>query len=734
MKKHVLLTIAAAAVLGLCACNGNGAKTSSTTPAASSQAGTSSAATTSTPAASSAAGSSAAGSSATVSSSTPVATVNKITEVVAEGTYTVKGVVVAVGPDSVLFDDGEGRIVYYNKGKCADYVIGDYYKIAGAVTKAANYRYGNFQFTSTAVLTQLNKASAPTVGATAAEYDKAAFIAWADSMKADAKSGWTEGTSAAKGLEVTKRPLVKTQVKVTTSVSGTSTYINGYYGDYTTYDVGFTGTAAMTAALTAGNGKFFNVTGYFYEVVAQKHCYIFVTAYEQVVIAPTSVAVTAADSATFVRVGEKVQLSAVVLPDGADQGVTWSSSNTAAATIDAATGEVTGVAVATGVEFSATSTANTAIVGKVTLDVHEANLTPITAVTIAEGATYSLPVGVVHTFGVSVLPAEANQTVAWASSDTAIATVDASTGAVTPVAAGTANITATSVGKDASDKVVVATLALTVTAEPGVKDLTIAQLSDWVASQDKTKTVLDNESYYTISGILEGKDSTNKYGNAYLTDPATGKSVTVYGSTTTATAFAFAAGVIKFTNPQDAVTTLADYKNGEMVTMKVQRESFKGVAEVMGIMTAHVADTTKYTATINTPENGTATLDVVKDLAYGATVTVTCVPASGYKVSSVNVTTDYGVVPATATATANVYTFTANCHNDVVVTFADANTCLVSFDSAFNKDFTSISTTAWSKTTSDGIVVAGGIVASTSATWALNSAKTALSYSAPIRA
>ena len=63
---------------------------------------------------------------------------------------------------------------------------------------------------------------------------------------------------------------------------------------------------------------------------------------------------TAAGSATSVRVGETLQLSASVLPAVAPQNVTWSSSDPTKASVDA-NGLVTGVAEAEEVTITATS-------------------------------------------------------------------------------------------------------------------------------------------------------------------------------------------------------------------------------------------------------------------------------------------------------------------------------------------------------------------------------------------
>jgi len=201
--------------------------------------------------------------------------------------------------------------------------------------------------------------------------------------------------------------------------------------------------------------------------------------------------------------------------------------------------------------------------------------------------------------------------------------------------------------------------------------ITVAELIAWNAEQDTTKVTVDGDTLYTMSGILEGwagATGTDDYGDCYLTDPTTLKSVLVYGSTTTKTCIAGDAGSYAFTNPKDAKTTLKDYKNGEKATMTFIRESYKGTLEILGYFTAHVADTTKYAvAAPVTVANGSYTVDKTT-AAYGETVTVVAAPATDYKVDYVTVKNTQGKdVKATVDATdATKYTFTATCVNSPI--------------------------------------------------------------------
>lgn len=136
------------------------------------------------------------------------------------------------------------------------------------------------------------------------------------------------------------------------------------------------------------------------------------------------------------NMGESVTLAATVKPDNAsDKTVTWSSSKTSVATVDA-NGKVTAVA-----EGNATITAKagdktatcTVTVKKKVVAVSSISLDK-TSLELTEGETATLVA--------TVKPDDAaDKTVTWSSSSSSVATVDAS-GKVTAVAKGTAVIMA----------------------------------------------------------------------------------------------------------------------------------------------------------------------------------------------------------------------------------------------------------------------------------------------------
>lgn len=280
----------------------------------------------------------------------------------------------------------------------------------------------------------------------------------------------------------------------------------------------------------------------------------------------------------------------------------------------------------------------------------------VTGVTL-DKTTAELVVGGTVTLTATVAPTTAtDKTVTWASSDATVASV--ADGVVTAVKAGTANITATSGTQ-------VATCAVTVkSAMPSPTKTTIAALNALTAD--------DTTHLYEVTGILEDKSATDKYGNGYLTDATTGETIKIYGSTTTASAITFTDNALGFTNPKDAVTTLADYANGESVTLHCIYKYYNSTPEIMGIMTAHAATTNKYSVTKEAAENGTFVTDK-ETYSYGETVTVTATPASGYKVGSVEVKNaqDDSVVANVSASDVNVYTFVASCVNNITVNFKE---------------------------------------------------------------
>lgn len=145
--------------------------------------------------------------------------------------------------------------------------------------------------------------------------------------------------------------------------------------------------------------------------------------------------ISVSKSSTSINVGETETITATISPNNAtNQTVTWTSSNTAVATVSG--GTITAVSAG-----SATITA-TSEEGRFTASCSVSSVVPVTGVELAP-ATVSIGVGETAQLTATVLPSTAtNKGVTYSSSDATVATVSA-TGLVTTVAAGSATITVT---------------------------------------------------------------------------------------------------------------------------------------------------------------------------------------------------------------------------------------------------------------------------------------------------
>ncbi|MDB5256770.1 MAG: Ig domain protein group 2 domain protein [Chitinophagaceae bacterium] len=177
------------------------------------------------------------------------------------------------------------------------------------------------------------------------------------------------------------------------------------------------------------------------------------TATSAITVTPIAVTgISVSPTSVSVQKGNTTSLTATISPAAAgNQNVTWSSSNTSVATVDAS-GLVTGVAVGNATITATSQDGNYTATSAITVTpiaVTGISVSP-TSVSVQKGNTTSLTA--------TISPATAgNQNVTWSSSNTSVATVDAS-GLVTGIAAGNATITATS-----QDGNYTATSAITVT-------------------------------------------------------------------------------------------------------------------------------------------------------------------------------------------------------------------------------------------------------------------------------
>ena len=167
-------------------------------------------------------------------------------------------------------------------------------------------------------------------------------------------------------------------------------------------------------------------------------------------------AITLNKSKTTIAVGSTETLSVenVTPYNATDESVTWSSGNTAVATVNATTGEVTAVAAGTAT-ITATAKDGSGVTATCTVTV----TIPVTSVTINNAPTEALFVNSTGTLTATVSPNNAtDKTVTWSSDNPNHVKIDAATGEYTVTGVdgyGSATITATATNgtEDTSDDV-----------------------------------------------------------------------------------------------------------------------------------------------------------------------------------------------------------------------------------------------------------------------------------------
>ncbi|MEE1365630.1 MAG: leucine-rich repeat protein [Muribaculaceae bacterium] len=236
---------------------------------------------------------------------------------------------------------------------------------------------------------------------------------------------------------------------------------------------------------------------------------------KEIVTLSTSIALN--QTTATLKATETLTLVATILPENTtDKSVTWASSNTSVATVDA-NGKVTAVAVGeTTITATTTDGSNLSASCKVTV-------APTLAESIALDKTeISLEATETATLVASVLPElTTDKSVEWSSSDEAVVIVDAN-GLVTAIAVGEATITATTTddsNKSATCKVtVVPTLAETITLDKTeisleatetatlvatiLPNLTTDKSVEW-SSSDESVAVVDENGVVTAISIGE---------------------------------------------------------------------------------------------------------------------------------------------------------------------------------------------------------------------------------------
>lgn len=291
------------------------------------------------------------------------------------------------------------------------------------------------------------------------------------------KTSTTLNVGATETLSVTRTPASVSYPTISWSSSNTSVATVNASGVVTA--VG-NGTATITAKTTDGT----NIS---------KTCSVTVqTPVSGVTVSPTSLSLNAGSTYTLTK--------SISPSTASNQNVTWSSSNTSVATVNAS-GVVTAVGNGTAT-ITCTSSADSSKKGTCSVTV----TTAVTGVTVSP-TTLSLNVGGTHVLSKTVLPATAsNPNVTWSTSNTAVVTVD-SNGKVTAIARGTCTITCTS-NADSSKK---GTCSITVNQQATGISMVPASKEMWIGTP---KPNLFNFNKWLANGLYaDGAHvSSNNYG------------------------------------------------------------------------------------------------------------------------------------------------------------------------------------------------------------------------------
>ncbi|MDE7421762.1 MAG: Ig-like domain-containing protein [Muribaculaceae bacterium] len=341
-----------------------------------------------------------------------------------------------------------------------------------------------------------------------------------------------------------------------------------------------------------------------------------VTVHESVVEV-TSISISKAELS--LTEGDKAALTATVLPaDATDASVEWSSSDEEVATVSE-NGEVTAVGPGT-----ATITAESSNGKKATCVVTvAAKIIEATAIELS-ATTAELKVNGTVTLTATVTPDNTtDKTVTWASSDEAIATVDA-TGKVTAKAIGEATITATcgSVKAECAVKVVATPVesielnlteltltegdksTLKVTYTPGsATDKTVT----WTSSDDSVATVATTGEVTAVKAGTASITATTANGKtASCTVTVEAKEIPVASITLNDTELSLLIGktatLTATINPEDATDKTVEWTSSNPKVATVSGE---------GVVTAKTVGTATITAATNNDKSATCTVTVL---------------------------------------------------------------------------------------------------------------------------
>lgn len=313
--------------------------------------------------------------------------------------------------------------------------------------------------------------------------------------------------------------------------------------------------------------------------------------------------------------GESETLTATVAPENAtDKSVTWSSSNTAVATVSS-TGVVTAKAAGSATIMVTANDGGSTATCAVTVSV------PVSGVSL-DKTSLTLPVGDTQTLTATVSPSNASdKSVAWSSGNTSVATVS-STGVVTAKAAGTTTITVTT--KDGGK-----TATCNVTVVIPVTGVSLDQMS-------LTMVAGDNR---TLTATVSPSDATDK-------------SVT-WSSSNTSVATVSATGVVTAKAGGSATITVTTNDGGKTASCSVTVSvPVTGVSLNKTSLTLSEGDTQTLTATVSPTTATDKEVTWASDNETVATVTSSgAIVAKNAGTAVITVTTHDGAKTASCAVT-----------------------------------------------------------------------------------
>lgn len=378
----------------------------------------------------------------------------------------------------------------------------------------------------------------------------------------------------------------------------------------------------------------------------------------------TDVAVTAitiTPSPASVNIGQTVQLTATISPEGAtNKELTWTSNNPQIATISSS-GVLTGVS--SGSTTILVTNTPSGVSATVTVTVPEP--IPVTQVTVNPTTLTLTTAGATSTIVATIAPTNAtNKSVTWLSSNEAVATVN--NGVVTAVANGTANIIARSTDNTSIEAVTQVTVALTPVSVTGIS-LNRTTLSFTTAGATET-----------LVATIAPSNATNK-SITWLSTTPTVASVSTNGVVTAVSNGTTTIFVTTVDGGFTAQATVTVALPVSVTNISLNKASFilssNGATETLiATITPENATNKNVTWTSANPAIATvSTSGVVTAVSNGSTI-ITATTADGNRTASATVTVAVVVEVSGVTLNKSALTFNqANQTEQLIATIAPAN-------------------------------------------------------------